>query len=420
MSSKTNDAAGMAAFLARNFTVRFLCLRQFQNRISDSVYTIVKQKIEEAGWVDEFDIGVSTIVHRATGSEFLFYGMARNLYDIKGIEGVDICWIEEGEGLTEEQWGVIDPTIRKDGSEVWIIWNPRLVTDFVQSKLPGLLGESCLIKHINYTDNPFLPEGAVAKADRMKAVDFEAYQHIYLGQPLSDSDSSVIRYEWLTAVIDAHVKLGIEVTGKRCVGYDVADSGADKNAAAIFDGAVLVGLDEWAAKDDELQQSTMRAWSHVAGGEMIYDCIGVGAHVGATLRAAGYSTGHFKFNAGSGVSNPNHEYANGIKIKDKLENRKAQAWDEVAMRVMHTYNAVAKGYDYDKDMIISISSDIPHLERLKIELATPRKRYSKRGLDMIETKDELARRGVSSPNLADAFIMGACAHLADRPQGFFR
>lgn len=420
MSSKTNDAAGMAAFLARNFTVLFLCLRQFQNRISDSVYTIVKQKIEEAGWSDEFDIGVSTIVHRATGSEFLFYGIARNLIDIKGIEGVDVCWIEEGEGLTEEQWAIIDPTIRKAGSEIWIIWNPRLVTDFVQSKLPGLLGESCLIKHINYDQNPFLPESARKKAERMKEADFEAYQHIYLGQPLSDSDSSVIRYEWLTAVVDAHIKLGVGATGKRCVGYDVADSGADKNAVAIFDGAVLVGLDEWAAKDDELQQSTMRAWSHVAGGEMIYDCIGVGAHVGATLRAAGYSTGHFKFNAGSGVSNPNHEYANGIKIKDKLENRKAQAWDEVTMRVMHTYNAVVKGYDYDKDMIISISSDIPHLERLKIELATPRKRYSKRGLDMIETKDELARRGVASPNLADAFIMGACPNLADRPQGFFR
>ena len=100
-SGKTHDAAGMAAFLARNYSVRFLCIRQFQNRISDSVYTVVKEKIEAAGWQDEFDIGVSSIRHKVTGSEFLFYGMARNLNDIKGTEGVDICWIEEGEGLTE-------------------------------------------------------------------------------------------------------------------------------------------------------------------------------------------------------------------------------------------------------------------------------------------------------------------------------
>ena len=32
---------------------------------------------------------------------------------------------------------------------------------------------------------------------------------------------------------------------------------------------------------------------------------------------------------------------------------------------------------------------------------------------MVETKDELARRDVKSPNLADAFIMGACPHLVN-------
>ena len=82
----------MAAFLARNYSVRFLCLRQFQNRITDSVYTVVKQKIIDAGWVDEFDIGVSSIRHKETGSDFLFYGIARNIEEIKGTEGVDICW----------------------------------------------------------------------------------------------------------------------------------------------------------------------------------------------------------------------------------------------------------------------------------------------------------------------------------------
>jgi phage terminase large subunit len=99
-SSKTHDAGGMAAFLARNYSVKFLCIRQFQNRIADSVYTVIVEKIELAGWTDEFEIGVSSIKHKTTKSEFLFYGIARNLSDIKGTEGIDICWIEEGEGLS--------------------------------------------------------------------------------------------------------------------------------------------------------------------------------------------------------------------------------------------------------------------------------------------------------------------------------
>lgn len=410
-SSKTQDAGGMAAFLARNYSLKFLCLRQFQNRIADSVYTVIKEKIEQAGWEDEFDIGVSSIRHRVTGSEFLFYGIARNIKEIKGTEGVDICWIEEGEGLTEEQWAVIDPTMRKEGSEVWILWNPDLQTDFVQAKLPGLLGDSCVIRHINYTENPFLSDTAKQKADRLKESDIESYEHIYLGLPRSNDDAAVIKYAWIEAAIGAHTKLGLAMGGVRAVGYDVADSGADKNACSIFDGAICLLIEEWAATEDELSQSTRRAWAHVQGGRMIYDSIGVGAHVGSTLKESGILSGYYKFNAGAAVVHPDKEYAPKIKNKDKFENLKAQAWQDVADRFRNTYNAVTKGEKFEASDLISISPSIQKLEQLKVELSTPLKRYSRRGLDMVETKDELSKRGISSPNLADSFIMGACPHL---------
>lgn len=416
-SSKTQDAGGMAAFLARNYSVRFLCLRQFQNRITDSVYTVVKQKIIDAGWTDEFDIGVSSIRHKETGSDFLFYGIARNIEEIKGTEGVDICWIEEGEGLTEEQWAIIDPTIRKEGAEVWLLWNPHLLTDFVQAKLPRLLGDDCIIRHINYTENPFLSKTARRKAERLKEADPEAYNHIYLGQPKSNDDAAVIKYSWVEAAIDAHTKLGMDISGARTVGYDVADSGADTNACAIFDGAICLDIDEWKAPEDELAQSAKRAWAHTEGGRLMYDSIGVGAQVGSTLKEAGIAQGYYKFNAGGAIINPEHEYAPKIKNKDKFENLKAQAWQDVADRLRSTFNAVTKGQEYTASELISISGSIKELDQLKLELATPRKRYSKRGLDMVETKDELARRGIASPNLADAFIMGACPHLAMNNSG---
>lgn len=411
-SGKTHDAAGMAAFLARNYSVKFLCIRQFQNRITDSVYTVIKNKIEAAGWRDEFDIGVSTIKHKETGSEFLFYGIARNIEDIKGTEGVDICWIEEGEGLTEDQWAVIDPTIRKAGSETWILWNPRLMTDFVQAKLPSLLGDACIIRHINYDENPFLSDDARQKAERLKKADLDAYNHIYRGQPLSNDDSAVIKYAWIEAAIDAHKKLGVDLSGARAVGYDVADSGADDNATLVFDGGICIDADEWQAPEDELAASTKRAWAKVNGGILIYDSIGVGAHVGSTLKEMGHTAGYFKFNAGAAVVFPDREYGlTKIKNKTKFENLKAQAWQDVADRFRNTYNAVTKGEKFDASDLISISGSLPRLEQLKLELATPLKRYSKRGLDMVETKDEMKKRGIASPNMADAFIMGACPHL---------
>lgn len=412
-SSKTQDAAGMAAFLARNYKVKFLCIRQFQNRIADSVYTVVKEKIEKAGWEDEFDIGVSSIRHKTTGSEFLFYGIARNLTDIKGTEGVDICWIEEGEGLTADQWEVIDPTIRKEGSEIWLLWNPRYQVDFVQSELPRLLGDSCIIRHINYDENPFLSDTARAKAERLKEADEEKYRHIYLGEPLTDQDSVIIKRSWLDACIDAHLKIEGMQDGQAVVGYDVADSGDDKNAAASAKGSVLLDVDEWQGLEDKLQESTARAWSLAKslGAKLVYDSIGVGAGVGSKVNELNEAnkTGveHQGFNAGGKVVNPDLLYDADAKIKNKdhFSNVKAQAWWLFADRVRRTFEAVTLGKEYPTDQMISFDSKCKNLESLLIELSTPRKSFDGNGRVKVESKEDMKKRGIKSPNMADAVIM---------------
>lgn len=130
-SSKSWDAAGFAIFLAQRYKVKFLCTRQFQNKIEESVYSLLKIQIERFGLRDEFDILRNKIIHKTTGSEFLFYGLWRHIDEIKSLEGVDVCWIEEAHNLTKDQWDILEPTIRKEGSQFWIIFNPKLTNDFV-------------------------------------------------------------------------------------------------------------------------------------------------------------------------------------------------------------------------------------------------------------------------------------------------
>ena len=242
-----------------------------------------------------------------------------------------------------------------------------------------------------------------------KEEDHDEYAHVYLGVPLTDDENSVIKRSWIEAAVDAHLKLNIDMSGRRCVGYDVADSGEDKNATAEFNGTICENVDEWKAGEDELTQSTRRAWSLVRNGVLIYDSIGVGAHVGSTLKDMNIYSGFYKFNAGGAVIDPKAEYAPKIKNGEKFENLKAQAWQNIADKFRNTYNAINKGMTFDPGDMISINSNIDKIEKLKTELSTPRKKYSKRGLDMVETKDQLAQRDIKSPNLADAFIMGAFA-----------
>jgi phage terminase large subunit len=126
-SSKSWDAAGFATFLASNYKIRVLCVRQFQNKIDESVYTLLKHQIERFGLSDQFRILDNKIIGRETASEFLFYGLWRSIDEIKSLEGIDILWIEEGHNLTEEQWKVLEATIRKEDSQVWIIFNLQAV-----------------------------------------------------------------------------------------------------------------------------------------------------------------------------------------------------------------------------------------------------------------------------------------------------
>ncbi len=37
---------------------------------------------------------------------------------------IDVLWLEEAHALTEYQWKILEPTIRKEGSECWFILTP--------------------------------------------------------------------------------------------------------------------------------------------------------------------------------------------------------------------------------------------------------------------------------------------------------
>lgn len=426
-SSKSHDAAGIAVYLAANFTLKFLCARQFQNRISESVYTLIKDKIENSEYKGEFKFTLNSIIHKKTKSEFLFYGIARNLSEIKSTEGVDILWLEEAHYLTAEQWAVIEPTIRKEGSEIWLIWNPDEITDFIYQNFVVNPPANCISRLINWTENPYLSSTMIEVIREHYKRDPEEAEHIYSGIPKTGGDKSVINLKYILAAVDAHIKLGFEPTGKRRMGYDVADDGDDTNAWAYVHGNVLLELDEWKGFEDKLLESCSKVYSDARerGACVTFDSIGVGAGVGAKFSELNekakedaeegqilFELEYDGFNAGSSVQDPDEVYMKlphiDILNKDHFHNIKAQKWTEVATRFRKTYEAVEKGVKHPIEDLISISSAAispKRMQQLQVELSSPRKSVSRLGKFAVEAKDDLRKRGIKSPNVADAIIM---------------
>ncbi|MCY0150896.1 PBSX family phage terminase large subunit [Hoeflea sp. G2-23] len=417
-SSKTRDTACQLIRLVDHVhaKMRVLCIRRFQNRIQESVYTELKWAINHLGLNDQYEIQKTTIIHRASGSEFIFYGIERNLEDIKGTSDVDILWVEEAEKLTEDQWVVIGPTIRKEDSLAILLFNPKLVTDYVWKNFVVNTPPHCIVRKIDYTENPFLSQKALRDIAAMKDRDPEMFEHIYGGIPLGDSELSIFKRRWLDACVDAHKVLNVTLTGRNVIGFDPADDGEDKCATADKVAGIFTDAEDWSSGKDELVQNAKKVWAKAKNINALvsYDTIGVGAFVGGYIdeqNAVGnVSVEHYAFHAGGAVMDPDSpsdtDNGNSPKNKDEYLNLKSQAWANTARKAMLTFNAVTRGQSIKPEDVLSFSADIgaEKLDALFTELCVPwwvESEGKKRVVPKAKLKKDL---GVKSHNLADAVI----------------
>ena len=81
-------------------------------------------------------------------------------------------------------------------------------------------------------------------------------------------------------------------------------------------------------------------------------------------------------------------------------NKKAQMWWHLRVLFQNTFNAV-NGQLYNKDEIISISSNLNVLSALSLELTQPTYTLTTTGKILVDKTPD----GVKSPNLADAIMM---------------
>lgn len=407
-SGKSWSIARILIEISRRGKFRILCARELQNSISDSVIQLLSDTISRCGYDNEFDIQKTTIINLVTGSEFLFYGIKTNVTKIKSLEGIDICWVEEAESVSEDSWNVLIPTIRKEGSEIWASFNAKNILDNTYQRFIVDPPHDIYSIKVNYYDNPYFPETLRREMEECKARDYDLYLHIWEGEPVADSEQAIIKPSWIAAAVDAHIKLGFGAEGIKRLGFDVADEGDDENSEVFRHGSIVKSAKVWS--DGDVIESSNRVNSSASEkrvNEIVYDSIGVGAGVKAHLgRVANVTvTG---FNAGSAVIDPDKNYMPDKTNKDMFSNLKAQAWWSVRDRFFKTYRAVNGLQQYPVDELISFDSesmDKKELEYLKAELSRPRIDYDNNGRVKVESKKDLKKRGIPSPNRADALIM---------------
>jgi len=174
--------------------LRVLCAREFQNSIKESVHELLASQIAALGLQGKYEI-LNTEIRGVNGTTFSFAGLKRNITNIKSYEGCDICWVEEAQTVSKASWDVLIPTIRKEGSEIWVSFNPQLEEDetyrrFIKSPPPDTVRIT-----INWYDNPWFSDVLRVEKDHLKAIDPEAYENVWEGQCRHTVDGAVFAKE---------------------------------------------------------------------------------------------------------------------------------------------------------------------------------------------------------------------------------
>jgi phage terminase large subunit len=171
-----------------------LCAREFQNSINDSVLALLDAEIHSLGLAHFYKVKNNEI-EGANGTRFTFKGLRNNIQSIKSMHGIRICWVEEAQTVSQDSWDILGPTVRANKSEVWVSFNPREVTDPTYAMMERHKADppdgGAIITCVNYTDNAFFPVVLRHEMEYCKRIDFEAYEHIWLGLPRAISEAVI-------------------------------------------------------------------------------------------------------------------------------------------------------------------------------------------------------------------------------------
>lgn len=204
-SAKSWSVARALIALSMQNPIRVLCARELQNSISDSVIALLADQIKAMGVADLFDVQ-RTAIYGKNGSEFSFVGLKHNVTSIKSFEGVDICWVEEGQAVSKSSWETLIPTIRKPNSEIWVTFNPDLDTDETYKRFVLSPPNNAFVVKVNHSDNPWFPDVLKDELEQLKAKDMDSYLNVWEGHTRQMLDGAVYANELRLAQEENRIK----------------------------------------------------------------------------------------------------------------------------------------------------------------------------------------------------------------------
>lgn len=175
--------------------------------------------------------------------------------------------------------------------------------------------------------------------------------------------------------IEAAQQREIQPHGTRAMGVDIARFGEDENVAIIRQGNTVLHMDTWRNADT---METAGRIAHLMNGWQVthanIDVIGIGAGVVDRLHEQGWAV-------------------NGVSVAER------SVESEICS------NLRAEIFWNLRQLIVNGDIDIPEDSKITSELASLKYKFNSRGQLVIESKEDMKKRGLQSPDRADALAL---------------
>lgn len=205
--------------------------------------------------------------------------------------------------------------------------------------------------------------------------------------------------EWVAAAVE----LELPESGPVIAAMDVAASGKNSNVLGFRRGPVVRNPHSWQGIDTT--QTTFKAKDILDAGraeEFVFDVDGVGEGVLGPLNAMSNEKPlgfrYYPFRGGSRPSDM--AWQDGRRSYEKFGNARAECYGIVRERFRKTYEYVNDVFQHPADELISI----PNNPQLIAQLSQPKEKRGANGKIYIESKVDMAKRGIESPDHADMCV----------------
>ncbi|BDG61919.1 terminase B [Caldinitratiruptor microaerophilus] len=359
------------------------CTAPTQHQLLDVLWPEIVRWIERSRGLGEILYWTATKV-AVKGHEATWFAVARTSNQPEGLAGFHaprlLYVADEASGLSEAVWQVMDGARTTVGAKILAIGNPtRRSGGFFDAFHRHRASWSCY--HVSSETSPRVDPGWVEDMARKWGRDSDVFRVRVRGEFPLGEDDAFIRLDLVEAAVHRDVPKGGDVQ----LGVDVARYGDSETAIVARRGSQVLWLEAY----------RKRSVTEVVG-----LVLAAGRKVMAATGAERVTVKVDDAGVGGGVTDGLSDHAREAPWLEVVPVNFGGPGDG-----QHYANAAAAMWGHLRELFQAAEISIPADDDLIGQLTTRRYRVNSRGLIEIESKEDLRRRGLPSPDRADALAL---------------